>query len=95
MALPYETYNSLDGEENGIHIYLPSTREAGKWSYHSRIAQHGLDKIIEDGGFRLSGSGWKDTLVAVKDWGSVDQLLILDGQYIGDELVDKADLLED
>ena len=87
----YETYNSLNGEENGIYVYLPQSD--GKWIYWSRIAQHGLDRIIADGGWYIERRGAQRTAVFVKDWGSGAQLLMIDGQYVGDDLVDRADLI--
>lgn len=83
--MTYEAYNSLDGEQNHVHVEVPYDHLDGKFGHMTRIAPHGVDKIIEDHGWWYGGTEWKSTARFIFDWGNGPVVEILAGKVIKDE----------
>lgn len=81
--MTYETYNSLDGEQNHVHVEIPYDHLDGEYGHMTRIAEHGVKRIILDGGWRHDR--WQDTARFVFDWGTGPVVEMVDGVVILDE----------
>jgi hypothetical protein len=66
--MAYEDYNAIDGEMNQVHVEIPSAHLDGAYGHMTRIAPHGVDRIVKDGGWMLSGKMQRDANL-IYNWG--------------------------
>lgn len=84
MNYEYETYNSMDPELNHVHVEIPYEHLNGGFGHMTRIAPHGVDRIITDGGWPTHDVGWRNAARFVYNWGSGPVVEILGGKVTKD-----------
>lgn len=83
MTKPYEYYNAEDREDDHVHVEVPYAHLGGEYGHMTRIAAHGVDNIIKDGGWK-NGLNWFDTARFIYNWGSGPVVEIVDGKIVED-----------
>jgi hypothetical protein len=66
--MAYEDYNAIDGEMNHVHVEIPCESLDCEYAHMTRIAEHGVDRIVKDGGWMLNGKMQRDANL-VYNWG--------------------------
>jgi hypothetical protein len=81
--MTYADYNATAESDGEDHVYVERPDKHGVWQHHTRIAQHGMDKVIKDGGYMHQQDGWVDTVRLLPNWGKDDgSVTIVDGEKL-------------
>lgn len=83
--MDYYAYNAADGEDDHVHVEIPYAHKDGEYGHMTRIAEHGVERIIRDKGWWIHGKGKQTTARFIYNWGSGPVVEMVDGKIVKDE----------